>query len=89
MLRAMTRRFAAATVLYALVGSGTALAQSSATRSSSFAYDPASGLPIQEVVEPNTPALRLQTDYTYDAFGNRLSTTVSGIDITTRASSST
>ena len=32
---------------------------------------------------------RLQTDYTYDAFGNKLSTTVSGVDIVTRSSSST
>jgi RHS repeat-associated protein len=89
MLRAITRRFAAATVLCALVGSGAALAQSSATRSSSFAYDPASGLPTQEVIEPDTSALRLETDYTYDAFGNKLSTTMSGIDIATRASSTT
>ncbi|WP_315754389.1 MULTISPECIES: RHS repeat-associated core domain-containing protein [unclassified Bradyrhizobium] len=61
---------------------------STITRSSSFAYDAATGLLIQEVIEPDTPALRLQTDYVYDAFGNRRSVTVSGIDITTRASSS-
>src|SRR5262249_48850223 len=66
-----------------------AMAQSSATRSSSFAYDAASGLITQEVVEPNTPALRLQTDYGYDTFGNKTSATVSGIDIVTRAATTT
>ncbi|WP_298363011.1 RHS repeat-associated core domain-containing protein [uncultured Bradyrhizobium sp.] len=58
------------------------------TRTSSFGYD-STGLLNQEVVEPNTPALRLQTDYTYDAFGNTLTVTVSGADIASRGSSST
>jgi RHS repeat-associated protein len=71
------------------VWSGAALAQSSGTRSSSFAYDPATGLLTQEVVEPNTSSLRLQTDYVYDAFGNKTSVTVSGVDITTRSSTTT
>jgi RHS repeat-associated protein len=62
---------------------------SSVTRTSSFAYDPASGLLTQEVVEPDTPSLRLQTDYAYDSFGNRLSVTASGSDIATRTSAST
>ncbi|WP_142249226.1 RHS repeat domain-containing protein [Bradyrhizobium sp. UNPF46] len=61
---------------------------SSVTRTSSFAYDGASGLLVQEVVEPDTPALRLQTDYTYDSFGNKLTVTVSGADIATRSSAS-
>jgi hypothetical protein len=39
-----------------------------------------------EVVEPGTPALRLETDYGYDAFGNKTTVTVSGIDIATRSS---
>jgi RHS repeat-associated protein len=43
----------------------------------------------QEVVEPGTPALRLQTDYIYDAYGNKTSATVSGIDIVTRGASTT
>jgi RHS repeat-associated protein len=68
--------------------SSTALA-TSITRSSSFAYDAASGLITQEVVEPGTPALRLETDTTYDAFGNKLSVVTSGIDIATRGNSST
>ena len=50
----------------------------SGTRSSEFSYDSASGLLIQEVVEPDTPALRLITDYGYDVYGNKVSVTVSG-----------
>ncbi|WP_334502578.1 polymorphic toxin type 28 domain-containing protein [Bradyrhizobium sp. AZCC 1678] len=73
----------------AAVWSGAALAQSSGTRSSGFGYDPASGLLTQEVVEPGTPTMRLQTDYVYDAYGNKTSATVSGIDIVTRAASTT
>jgi hypothetical protein len=69
--------------------SGAASAQSSGTRSSGFAYDPASGLLTQEVIEPGTPSLRLQTDYVYDAFGNKTSVTVSGVDIVTRSSTTT
>ena len=80
--------WAAAVVLGAVAGSGTAFA-SSATRSSSFAYDATSGLLTQEVVEPDTPALRLQTDYVYDAFGHKVSVTVSGVDIVSRASTTT
>jgi RHS repeat-associated protein len=56
------------------------------TRTSSFAYSSSTGLLTQEVVEPNTPALRLQTDYLYDAFGNKAQVTVSGADIATRSS---
>ena len=39
------------------------------------------------MIEPGTPALRLQTDYVYDAFGNKISVTVSGVDIATRTAS--
>jgi RHS repeat-associated protein len=66
-----------------------AFAQSSGTRSSGFGYDTGSGLLTQEVIEPATPSLRLQTDYVYDAYGNKTSATVSGIDIATRAASTT
>lgn len=48
------------------------------TRVSSFQYDAGTGLLTQEVVEPDTPSLRKQTDYTHDAFGNRETVTVSG-----------
>jgi RHS repeat-associated protein len=56
----------------------------SITRSSSFAYDAASGLITQEVVEPGNPPLRLETDTAYDAFGNKISVTTMGVDIATR-----
>ena len=61
---------------------------SSITRTSSFAYD-AQGVLKQEVVEPDAAAFRLQTDYSYDTFGNKLSVTVSGADIAARSSTST
>jgi YD repeat-containing protein len=57
----------------------------SLTRSSSFAYDAATGLLTQEVVEPNFPTLKLTTIYTYDSFGNKKTATVSGSGIVTRA----
>jgi RHS repeat-associated protein len=64
-----------------------AVAQTTLTRTSSFAYDAGSGLLTQEVIEPNAPSLRLETDYTYDAFGNKIQATVSGGDVATRSSS--
>ena len=57
----------------------------SATRTSAFAYEPSSGLLVQEVIEPDNPSLKLVTSYTLDVFGNRTASTVSGIDITTRS----
>jgi len=71
----------------AMAWSGVSLAQSSGTRSSGFGYDATSGLLTQEVIEPGTPSLRLQTDYVYDAYGNKTSATVSGVDIVTRSAS--
>lgn len=58
----------------------------SATRTSSFAYAPNSGLLVQEVIEPDEASLRLVTDYTLDSFGNRVVSTVSGNGILTRSS---
>ena len=69
--------------------SGAAGAQQTGTRASGFAYDPASGLLTQEVVEPDLPEFRLQSDYTIDAFGNRTGVTVSGADIATRTATTT
>ncbi len=54
-----------------------ATATESSTRTSAFAYDAVTGLLTQEVIEPDRPALRLVTDYTHDAFGNRVSVSVS------------
>ena len=84
MLKIAKSSVAAAVILLL---SSPAWAASTITRSASFAHDN-QGVLIQEVVEPDTPALRLQTDYGYDGFGNKISVTVSGIDIVTRTSSS-
>ncbi|MGH6870027.1 MAG: FG-GAP-like repeat-containing protein [Rhizomicrobium sp.] len=57
---------------------------SNLTRHTSFAYDPASGLVTAEIIEPqDTGALRLETDYLYDAFGNKHVTTLVGQASTT------
>jgi RHS repeat-associated protein len=79
----------AAAILAVCVGAAwsSAAMATSITRSSSFAYDAGSGLITQQVIEPNTPSLRSETDTTYDAFGNKFSATTSGIDIATRGSS--
>src|SRR5436305_275957 len=81
-------RVTAAVALCGVIGTSPAWA-ASGTRTSSFAYDSATGLLTQEVVEPNTSALRLETDYVYDAFGNKTAVTVSGVDIVTRGSTTT
>ncbi|MES5484933.1 RHS repeat-associated core domain-containing protein [Bradyrhizobium sp. INPA03-11B] len=71
-------------VALALLLASPAFAAGTITRTSSFAYD-AQGVLIQEVVEPDTPALRLQIDYGRDGFGNKVSVTASGVDIASRA----
>jgi YD repeat-containing protein len=71
------------------ISASASFAQTNGTRTSSFAYDSASGLLTQEVAEPNQSAYRLETDYVLDAYGNKTQVTVSGIDITTRSSSVT
>ena len=64
-----------------------------ASRVSGFAYDSTTGLLTREVIEPDTATLKLQTDYTHDSYGNRLTATVSGGSgtsaITTRATTMT
>jgi len=82
----------AATIVALCVGaawSSTALAQVSITRNAAFAYDPASGLLTQETIEPGSPTLQLQTNTTYDAFGNKLTVTKSGYGFATRQTSAT
>jgi YD repeat-containing protein len=60
-----------------------AVGASNLTRHSRFAYDPASGLVIAEIAEPqDTGALRLETDTLYDAFGNKHVTTAVGLAAT-------
>jgi RHS repeat-associated protein len=41
------------------------------TRTSSFEYDPVTGLLVKEVVEPGSPTLCLVTVYRYDDWGNK------------------
>ncbi|MHB1186400.1 RHS repeat domain-containing protein [Thiobacillus sp.] len=47
------------------------------TRTSAFEYDPNTGLLVKETIEPDQPQMRLDTTYAHDAFGNRISVTVS------------
>ncbi|MGJ4973111.1 RHS repeat-associated core domain-containing protein [Bradyrhizobium sp. HKCCYLRH1073] len=77
-----------ASTLASMLASGPSWAASTVTQTASFAYDAATGMVIQQVVEPEAPAFRLQTDYARDTFGNVLTTTVSGADIVTRGSAS-
>lgn len=51
------------------------LAASQIIRSSSFDYEPSSGLLIKEIVEPSTPDLCVVTSYTLDPYGRRQATT--------------
>jgi RHS repeat-associated protein len=66
---------------------------SSITRTSCFQYDSTSGLLTREVIEPVSSSnctyspTGVQTDYTYDSFGHRITSAVSGSGITTRSSS--
>jgi len=62
--------------------------QPTLTRSSAFGYYDDGVLQYEEI-EPDNPALRLRTDYQYDVFGNKTRATVSGLEIGTRASSTT
>ncbi|MDI3259366.1 MAG: FG-GAP-like repeat-containing protein, partial [Sinobacteraceae bacterium] len=56
------------------------------TRTSTFTYAAGTGLLASEEVEPNDKNHWMLTEYTRDGFGNITSTTVSGPDIDTRAS---
>ena len=53
-------------------------------RVTAFDYAPVTGLLIQEKIEPDLANLTLTTDYGHDGFGNLKTVTVSGVDITTR-----
>ncbi len=58
--------------------------QSAQTRTSAFAYDPASGLLTKEIIEPNHATLRLEKAYQHDAYGNIVKSTVTGPGIEAR-----
>src|SRR5665213_82063 len=72
-----------ATTVENIVGS------SDLTRHFSFAHDSSSGLFTQQIAEPSTSSLKLQTDIAYDAYGNKTSVSLSGTGITTRATTAT
>lgn len=74
--RGLALSLAALPLLGALAFSTPAFA-ASATRVSAFEYDATSGLLTKEIVEPDQTQFRLETLYVYDAFGNKLSATVS------------
>ena len=61
---------------------------SAETRVAAFAYDPVTGLLVEEVIEPDQPAFKLTTAYGRDDFGNIISETVSGDGITARTTTS-
>jgi RHS repeat-associated protein len=62
----------------------TAVGQPTQTRTSSFTYDPVSGLLTSEIIEPDYPNLRLVKTYQHDAFGNVAVSTTSGPGIVSR-----
>ena len=59
------------------------------TKQSTFAYQAGSGLLVQEVLNSTSSTLKLQKDYTLDAYGNHLTETVSGPNITSRTTTFT
>ena len=74
-------------VIWLLLSIPDAFAASSQTRTSSFEYDPGSGLLDMERVEPGDVDFELTTTYIYDGYGNKLSATTSGADIVSRTTS--
>ena len=72
--------------LLSMASVATASAATTQTRITAFEYDPVTGLLTKEIIQPDDPALRLETTYTHDGFGNRLTTTVSAPGETPRVS---
>ncbi len=56
--------------------------QSPLTRTSSFAYNPTTGILTEETIEPNHPTLSSTKTYVHDGFGNILSSTVAPFNVT-------
>lgn len=52
-----------------------AVRAASQTRTASFEYDPASGLLLKDIVEPDDSSLCRVTTYRYDAYGNKVEST--------------
>ena len=59
------------------------------TRTSAFTYNTVNGLLSTETIEPDNAALRLDTSYTFDVFGNKKTATVIGTGIVSRSSTTT
>lgn len=58
----------------------------SQTRTSSFTYEPVTGLLKQEIIEPNDPVLKRTTNYiAFDSFGNVRNVEITGASIRLRA----
>ena len=53
------------------------LAASTTTSTVAYEYDPANGLLLSQSLNPDTAQANVKTAYTYDSYGNRLTTTVS------------
>jgi len=72
------RNSLATVLLSVLIGGSIGMAQAATiTRTSAFEYDAATGLLTKEIIEPDNPQLRLETAYTYDAYGNKVAATTS------------
>ncbi|MGI2028346.1 RHS repeat-associated core domain-containing protein [Endozoicomonas acroporae] len=61
----------------------------SETRTSAFEYHPVTGMLTKEIVEPDDPLYRTQTSYTYDAWGNQLTSTLSASGVPSRTTNNT
>ncbi len=58
----------------------------SQSRKSAWEYNATNGLLTKEIIEPDLPALKVTTSYTYDAFGNETAVTVDGTGVTAQTS---
>ncbi len=76
------------------LGAGAAQASSSITRTSAWTYDPNSGLVTSETIQSNATSpstcvtagdntCSVTTTYTYDSYGNKLTTTITGTSLPT------
>ncbi|EJL82068.1 RHS repeat protein, partial [Herbaspirillum sp. CF444] len=78
MKASFTRKRLQTILLSLLIGGSMGMAQAATiTRTSAFEYDAATGLLTKEIIEPDNPQLRLETAYTYDAYGNKVAAATS------------
>ena len=78
MTASFTRNSLFTVFLSVLIGGSNGMAQAATIiRTSAFEYDAATGLLTKEIIEPDNPQLRLETAYTYDAYGNKVAATTS------------